>query len=266
MTSDSASRLRIMLEYRTHDDFLAMLDKYAHIDSLFIPSDKTWDIATAVQIDIYIDSHKESLMLTGIVTWQYPASQVPKGRLAGVGVQLDDQINTKWQSYLEGRVPSILATFPGNSVPCPPILNSQIDAWAVKDQFRAVSTSAGDEHFYEAASTSVDLTWGETEAVEQRTSRSFSHTPLSGGSILTKERAFSQDQTGPRNGPNDEEDPQSTSQEANTVNTKRPLPNPHRWPPAHAKEDVNPDRFSVVEEEGAADLVPTKPYAPKAKG
>ena len=44
------------------------------------------------------------------------------------------------------------------------------------------------------------------------------------------------------------------------VNAKRPLPTPHRWPPAKPAEKVTTNTFSMEEVKEATDLVPTKSY------
>lgn len=237
--------LTISLEYTSHDAFLAMLDKYAHVDSLFIPA-HFFPLSTRLTIQLFVATETNPLLLQGIVAWSYPEEYVPKGRLAGIGVRLDPVLDSRWRRYLAGRVPSILATFPGDSVPLPSIPEEEIQLWQQRDRAR----SSG------AVSTEDVNPFSPTHTISD-----FSATLVSSGRAGSGEavRRASADANPPVKLPSP-----STWTPDEIVNAKRPLPMPHRWPPAKPVEKVTTNTFSMEEVKEATDLVPTKSYGSAA--
>jgi Tfp pilus assembly protein PilZ len=260
MTAQNCPQLHILLEYASHDDFLAMLDKYAHVDTLFIPSEKDWVIADEVQIDIYAEGISEVIHLSGIIAWRYPAANVPKGRLAGIGIQLNPTDDSIWQSYLKQRVPSILATFPGNNIPGPPISERDIELWEQRDQMRVQNVSDQPKDYFEAGCTKHDYSWEHSGGPEPKTSRF----PNDQGHSIPSPDKEQAAILGPPPQPDSSESgtvgARGVAAENRAVNAKRRLPNPHRWPPSKPPEKVSTDTFSLAQVKEATDLIPTKSY------
>ena len=238
----AAPSLLISLEYGTHDQFFVMLDKYAHVDTLFLP-DHDLPLSTRVQVQIYISSEPTPIALEGIVAWSYPKENVPKGRLSGIGVRLEQVDDQRWTRYLIGRVPSILATFPGDSIPLPSLSAEEYRQWEEKDRARQFPFSSDDD---------------ESNFLPGQTSSDLSQTLYSQAQACSL-GSSSKDAT--EDGSNREPPPIQGIGHHETIHAKRPLPTPHRWPPSKPPEKVTTRTFSMEEVKEATDLVPTKSYS-----